>query len=352
MIVSNKILKQVYPDAMITVYSNNSINNSDSKSPEGYNLYIKELLGEDIQIIDWTYKGHFDLIFHGGGGIYFDKLQGKNLLLNKLLNVIPVRWISLIDNVTRIVLNKKKNISCTNRLGVGIGIGHYTNDSNLYYNHLAEIGSFNQLIVRDEFSKKFLDNHKLNRNKISLSTDLAFLNYWRPPAVKEHVEIERIGIIVKNALQESLVAEIFKFHDYLLSKGKEITFYSFDENYDSECRDVYSKYKFEQYIPSRYTSFLDKLDNEDLLVTTRAHGAIIGACLGIPSLILNLEVKLLEVSNMLKNSTILISSFEYSFLVEAYEKIEQNYPTYIQNLKQDFKANNKTANQIVELIDK
>ena len=108
MIVSYELLKEKYPDATITVFSNNSINNKDTKSSEGYNLYIKELLGEDIQIIDWTYIGHFDLLVNGGGGVHFDNKPAglAYFALNKLSRSIPISFIVKADRLLRNGFNR------------------------------------------------------------------------------------------------------------------------------------------------------------------------------------------------------------------------------------------------------
>ena len=83
---------------------------------------------------------------------------------------------------------------------------------------------------------------------------------------------------------------------------------------------------------------------------TRAHGAILGACLGVPSIIFNLEIKLFEVSEMLKKSCVRIDSWEFIHLVGAFENLEKNYIAFLNNLLLDFRENHKLSQSISKLI--
>ncbi|MCA9749487.1 MAG: hypothetical protein KC414_10305, partial [Romboutsia sp.] len=64
-----KLKKKYYPNDEIYLFSNASLNNTDFKMNQEYNNYLTHLT--DIKkenIIDWTYKGHFEIVINGGGG--------------------------------------------------------------------------------------------------------------------------------------------------------------------------------------------------------------------------------------------------------------------------------------------
>ena len=146
MLVSFNLLKSQYPDAEISVFSNNTINNKDANTVEGYNNYISTILSEKVKIIDWTYQGHFDLIFHGGGGVYFDDKEGLSYFtfLNRVVKWAGINTLSKIDKAIRLVTCKPTRVSYDKHLGVGIGVGPFHPSAKLFYQKAVELGSFDK----------------------------------------------------------------------------------------------------------------------------------------------------------------------------------------------------------------
>jgi len=353
MMVSYRLIKKIYPSASVTIFSNNSENNNLFANEHEYNQYIKGILKEDIEIIDWSHKGTFDLVFHGGGGIYFDSNNDPSVwyyCLNYVINKLPTPVVIKFDSMMRRITNRSKNITALKRVGVGIGIGSYTKNSRRLFHELVEMGSYSRLVVRDQSSINFLENHGMPDSQILKNTDLAFINTWNQYNWSSHSKVDRVGIIVKDNLDTDLTKVLQELGSVLGKRGISCTYYSFDGNYDKESIDNYGSFNFVQYTPDHLEEFFELLRSEQLLFTTRAHGAILGGCLGIPSVILGIDVKLNEVAKMFKNSSICINKWDINLLIEAFDQISTNYLTVIDGLEKDISINRGLARKLEEVI--
>ncbi len=353
MLVSYRLIKKIYPSASITIFSNNSENNQLFVNKPGYNRYVRNILNDDVEIVDWSHTGYFDLILHGGGGIYFDSSNDFSiwyLCLNSVIRRFPIPFITKFDSFVRKLSKRAQSIQTNKRLGVGIGIGKYSKNSRRLYRELVEIGSYTRLTVRDQASFIFLRNHRMPSGRIELNTDLAFTNLWNDHRWGQNAKINRVGIVVKDGLEDELVHSLLKLRFFLEERGVACTFYSFDANYDKYCQSLYGRHNFIQYSPHKLHEFLEHLRSEHLLYTSRAHGAILGGCMGVPSVIFDIDVKLREVSKMFLNSSICISSWEVDKMNDAFNRINQSYPRVIDGLKKDVSVNEGFASKIEELI--
>ena len=75
-------------------------------------------------------------------------------------------------------------------------------------------------------------------------------------------------------------------------------------------------------------NYLSELSECSIMVTSRAHGAIVSACLGIPSVCLAIEPKLEKVHKMLKNSSRLIEPSDPNRIMAAIDEISTNQKTF------------------------
>lgn len=350
MMVSFKLLKQCYPTAQIYIFSNNSVNNKDTQTPGCYNLYIKKLIQEDVQIIDWTYEGYFDLVFHGGGGIYFDRKPHNKSLINLIIFYMSIPHAFCLNSMLRNMFRRQNRISFQYRIGAGIGIGEYYHGSKKLFDDLSEMGSYDRLIVRDLASSNFLRTKKMNSDNFLVNTDLAFINSWNKWRKVKRKKIHTVGIVIKDNLPIQLIDVLILFYKGLIDAGVEAVFYSFDKNYDMRSPEIFGDFRFKQYDPLDIDAFLSEFQTHDLIVTSRAHGAILGACMHIPSIILNVELKLHEVAKILKNSCIKVDIWELSRLEKVYSQINDNYREVLDKLDKDYELNHLKATMISALI--
>lgn len=359
MIVSYKILRENFPDSEFFIFSNNTEHLRGYANREGYNQYIFKLLEARASLIDWTYQGHFNLIFNGGGGVYFDGNQGPRLysLVNWMFRKLGITTITRIVKLMRWIFNKPNHIDCDKRVGFGVGIGPYTLSSSLLWRHLAEIGDHDTLFVRDERSLAFLSEWGFNGNKL-LGTDLAFLSaYWNANSFGKNFN-RKFGKKLCIVLQDWPSDRDLRFKAILDFAGvvevEEIAFLSFDKNQDKEYVAVFSdKFQVVTWDPDgmQLKEFLVKLSSFDAIITARAHGAILGAIMGVIPICLGTSQKLIEVSKYFPSGGLLLNSdFTKEDLMDSWQQVGQNYDAMLSGLSMDVKANELNAQRARERL--
>ena len=76
--------------------------------------------------------------------------------------------------------------------------------------------------------------------------------------------------------------------------------------------------------------FAAKLATQDVLLSSRAHGAICGACLGVPSVIVNIEPKLTQVHAMLSNASRLVPAQDTNAWIKTLAELRALNPLIIE----------------------
>ncbi len=296
MLAAYRTVKKIYPESSVTICANGSA------------AYIPQLLKEDVPVIkdDSTFQG--DLTVLGGGGTFFDFQKGKskNLMANFVIKTIGLKAFSRL--YARIKsLGSARGVSTAQTIGIGIGFGTYTSSSRKFLYDTLILGKLNWLSVRDDDSRR-------NALRIGVScpigvhADLAF-----SPSLWEGNLLTRrhaIGVVLRDWPLDShqhviLIKQLLQeFSEY------EFRFFSFDPSHDRFYIGTFEG----SYIIHKWNAgvtdlriYFNKLAECQLLITSRAHGAIIGACLGVPSVCLAIEPKLERVSEMLSESSMILS---------------------------------------------
>lgn len=354
MTTTYRLLKNRFPGAQFFVFSNFSSNLNGFNRQPNYNKYIWELLGEKVQIIDWTFKGDFDLIIDGGGGVYFDYSIGSSIrrLLNAVNKFVGVTILYRIDCILRKLAGRKKHLGFKRRAGFGLGLGPFSKSSKLLYQHLVEIGSTDILFVRDNTSLKLLQTFRYSGIR-KLSSDIAFLSpYWLNSEVKLRPRVDfknRIGIILLDWHEgnDLRFEEFQKFADHLIARGTRVTFFSFDENHDIKYIKKFQEgYSLVVWRPNEISVpvFLNTISSQDILFSARAHGVIIGSILKVPSICIATSPKLIEVSRLLPLSTSVVDEpIQEDHLLKELDNIQNNYSEHLNYLDLDIERNEKLA---------
>lgn len=359
LIVSYKLVKARFPTAQIFVYSNFTENLNNYQQVKNYNKYLLGLTSPDIIIIDWTYKGEFDFVFNGGGGIYFDNQKGNVFyqVINPLIiKLFGVSQLHLIESWIRKISGKVSHIRFKKRIGVGIGIGNFAPGSLTFLKKMAELGSYSFLWVRDEFSLTKLRHYGF-KESCGKFTDLAFLSeYWKPPCVnKERVGVCTVGVVIMGVTenQQKFSKQMKSFGDLVNAKGLQVTYFCFDENHDQSLIDSLSGHEVAVWRPNTLTtsSYLHKINECDVIVSARAHGAILGAILGAIPICLASSVKLEEVAKMFPRSGFIfgmdVSGVQ---LLSKVEEISHNYRHYRIALGEDVNMNTTIVQRGLQLL--
>lgn len=350
MLTTHHLMKKKYPEAQFFVFSNFDSDLKGFSQQPGYNNYIIKLLGEQLTIINWTYQGEFDLVIDGGGGVYFgvDKGSRIGVGVNKVLIKIGVKYVYRLDQFLRKLSGRKRHLTYKSRVGFGIGVGPYSSSSILFYRHLVEIGSTSVLFVRDKTSLGFLNLIKFRGVK-ELCADVAFLwANWQhqfDQHRKKKSDINKIGIILLDWQDgdDSRFMEFQEFANKQIENGKSVTFFSFDENADKRYFETFSnRYDYKVWRPNKMElkEFLEPLSQQDILFSARAHGVIIGAIYGVPSICIGVSPKLIEVSKMLPLGTSVVGDYSTATILEEELGIaSRTLEARLDGLKQNVLAN-------------
>ncbi|MBL6446872.1 polysaccharide pyruvyl transferase family protein [Fulvivirga sp. 29W222] len=297
------VIRDALPNAEVQVFSNAPIPG-----------YICKLLGTDIGIIDYKANKHFDFLIDGGGGVYFDFATGTTLsaVRNKVIDIIGHSTFSSVLNFYK-RFKGTPGVTATYQLGVGIGVGTFTKSSNRYPDSVRKLSAYNILMVRDPDSLCNLKKIKFG-GEVGVFSDLAFLtDYWLPKELKKNQKKrgKSIGFVVRVWNQPEYFDWCLSRAELLASRGYEVSFFCFEKNSDAEIVERLSTKPYQLHVWSPHEGslqvYLSHIADLDLIISMRAHGTIVGACLGVPSINLDIEPKLKIVSEMFPRSSVLLN---------------------------------------------
>jgi polysaccharide pyruvyl transferase WcaK-like protein len=317
MIVTFRWLKKSFPGHSILICA-------DSRNFE----YISSLLGGDVVIIQSDSRIDAEWIIYGGGGIFFDFNESGKIygLVNTLIKMIGYTPYKKIYNAYRSI-KSTTGISAKKYAGLGLGVGSYTKTSKRFYADILPLSSFDFLLVRDEESASNLEHHSLTF-PVAVASDLAFISdYWKG-MLRERQKLDElhIGFILRDWPNDNhaYMNAVEKVVEQLNKRNYVVNFYSFDSRSDSFYVKKFSTWSpvavWDPYKLSLH-DFLSKLSVNNLVITSRAHGAILSACMGIPSVCLAIEPKLRHVSTMLSKSSVLVDNlFDAGKILQAIDQ--------------------------------
>lgn len=304
--VTHGLLKTVFPDAQFSIIV-------DAEDGD----YVRRLLSDDIQILRPARHGHFDYIIHGGGGVFFDFQQYGFVAkcIENIVTLIGFKHYVVCEKWLRRALGKPRT-SATHRVGFGIGVGEFSAGSQkLLRQSLPVLSDFAALWLRDENSMQNLRRFEsVMQAKLLLGSDLAFLtDYWlgtipeKLPSTRQN-----LGIILRDRadnnmpMLQNIIADLAQEYD--------ITGFILEQHQDPKMITLLAPYATHIWQPQSQSidDFMKHLAQQDVLLASRAHGAICGACVGVPSVIVDIEPKLTQVHDMLSDSSILVPAQDTS----------------------------------------
>jgi polysaccharide pyruvyl transferase WcaK-like protein len=306
MIASYRLLRSLSPEASIAIETHGNVE------------WVTSLLA-DVPVRTPADRGHYDLIVHGGGGVFFDFADHSFWVRMReaCLMTWGMRTYVRLEARMRQWLGKPRT-QARHRIGIGIGMGQFSKGSPRRRHALPILSEMNALWLRDTVSKPLLAPFRsILKATIMEGSDLAFLHeYWLPsdglsprtPPIGK----PRLGIALRDwsrycdASQRATLEATLK----TLAQEYEITGFILDATKDDFCRTLLAPYTTHVWTPSAalLVPFLNALRAQDVLLTSRAHGAIAAACLGVPSVIIALEDKLTQVHRMLPHASLLVAA--------------------------------------------
>jgi polysaccharide pyruvyl transferase WcaK-like protein len=111
----------------------------------------------------------------------------------------------------------------------------------------------------------------------------------------------KIGFVVKYWPNNGGYTSVLINTAHLLRKsGYLVTVFLFEKSHDLPLLDEFKDFEIQVWCPESRSlvDYINLLAESSLLVTSRAHGAIIGSAFGIPSICIGIEPKLMQVAQM------------------------------------------------------
>jgi polysaccharide pyruvyl transferase WcaK-like protein len=302
MITAYNIVKSIFPDHEIIIAT-------ESKNTQ----YIPKLIGSDVKVISQHNDVAVYWLIHGGGGVFFDFKDGgkKFWWLNKIIKAIGYPFFtSIYQSIQR--ARGRKNIQTQFRGGFGIGIGTYTDSSSKFYVDILSLSDFDFLLVRDAQSVKHIKRLKLDF-AVHQATDIVFLQeHWNTLRERSgKANNNAIGVVLRDwpFNDNSYLAVMLNVCRQMKARGHQLKLFALDRATDNEFINRFEKdFSISVWDPvnTSVNEFITELASCSLMISSRAHGAIVAACLGLPTICLEIEPKLAAVSAMLPSSSALV----------------------------------------------
>ena len=255
--------------------------------------------------------GSEKLIVKGGGGLYFDFNKNatfKDRMLNSFFSIPFFRKLAYLKLKTK-----------TDTVLLGVGIGPYSAKSSRLWGHLLYMEAVKLFCLRDEESVNFA-LEKGFKNVIQ-TTDLVFnTNLWSSYVTEKKTSLvrtpQKVGVVVRKWMYydinyATIISKITANYGI-----ENVVLYFLQDSDTAVLPDVkqYNCRIYKQGNEVNIIKFTNALLEVDLLYTMRAHGAIVGACLNIPTVILPIENKLRNVHQMIPEISYLNPDlYQYDF---------------------------------------
>lgn len=315
------------------------------------NGYLRDLLG-GAQLVPRAMPDRDDVVILGGGGLFYDFSGGNRAarIAEIALPTVGARTFGAAYNLLKRVKGRTERPWGKYNIAYGLGIGPYAAGSRNRLLAAGILSHFSGIAVRDAVSYRICEEWGLS-DRTEQFTDIAFLDrFWKPALASPARSGDRIAIVVRDwkhaPTRNSYVASLVHASRQLRARGLTVTIVSFDDLAD---RSVVAQFdeRFERltWLPSRYTlsDFASRLAQHDVIVSARAHGAILGACLGVPSICVAIEPKLTNVASMLANSaSVWEPPFDAALLLDLLGSMLRNADSRSQ-LDADLARNRKAA---------
>lgn len=341
MCVSYSLIKEFYQTNQIVIWG--------AKQQSIDTQYINHITNQQLSFITEISPAIVknNILVLGGGGLFFEFansapqiLRTNSTILTGINKVLSKKQVSS----NRHFLSAEDHFNY--RFAIGLGLGPFENNSK-YSEVVADyLSQFELVIVRDPTSYDLCTDWRIEKIAY-LSSDLAYLTHrWLPNITQDNKITDKklnIGCVIRdwnwNSEGIAYIDGLISVVQQLRRFGHNVTFVSFNHHNDSKIfKRLPQGEKIAVWSPFHQTiqQFLQSFAKFDIVVTARAHGAIIASCLGIPSVSIVIEPKLEIISQMTGANLIWKSPFDTKSLLQLIEHIREKYEYYQEVTKRSF----------------
>lgn len=300
------------------------------KSVEGHEISVgvehPELAKKFDPQVDWVHiKSPIsaDIVVFGGGGQFFSfnppECIDDNTFTNKvkrITNSIKAQknLISLIERVIISKLGAIDKIFFYNKMAAFcIGLGPFDNKGKGYNRAKDIINKCSYISVRDDKSKELCNELGYKNAKQftdpSLLPELWFNSNYKPV----YSDDGYISIILRDwphdSAGQNCIKKMVQFADELISRGEKVRLVSLYKDREENLIKTHGNYTWLIWDPNfdSIEEFMRKLiGDSEVIISARAHGVLLPASLGVPSIAVEIENKLRKVHQMIPKGSLLI----------------------------------------------
>ncbi len=275
-----------------------------------------------------------ELLIYGGGTQFCAYAKTRNwferIIRGAEYSLHPVKsW--------RRLCSQASNGSAFNRIaGISLGVGPFQSGSRIERDAHTRLRRFDWLSVRDSFSLEYC--RQLGITHTRLNADLGFApGLWgagRTGMPARRDRIERLGVVVRHWPYDRhggrYIGPLREAVGQIRATGLSVEYISFAPRQDEKLVSLLRAHGDEVrcWDPTRgsIADFVTGFGEFDLVISGRAHGLILGAVLGIPSIAIEVEPKLRLIAASLKGgSELWPQPFEKDVLLDRVETISRNW---------------------------
>lgn len=303
------------------------------------NIYDKNILNGFAKIDHSDINSIKVSCFVYGGGTQFysfgPNIQNIQYQIKKILSDPRILIKKLTSKFTLSETKEDKNYTFLAALGIGVGPFFQRRNKKVELMAKNLFSNMDYLSVRDSFSEQKCREWDIKNYRHD--ADLCYLmDVEKKLVIRRRKELKKIGIIVRDWDRtfegHAYYAKIDSLIDDLNKRNYQVDIIIFSEKSDHYwMKYVEDKQNILIWKPmtQTYIDFLQHLNNYDLFITGRYHGAIFASLLNIPFISIVVEQKLELISEVYKYGS---EKWKYPFrnqeCLSEVENIAKNYEKY------------------------
>ncbi|MBV7546160.1 polysaccharide pyruvyl transferase family protein [Pseudomonas sp. PDM26] len=302
-----------------------------------------------------------DFLFFGGGGQFFEfnGNKTKKPFIQKYLEVRK-QGLSQFEILKIFALRalKKSRPLYKRSAAVCLGVGPFETSSPAQIEQaISPLVNCDFRSVRDSVSLEILE--KLLHTSAIYTDPTFLLDHWNTETSKPVREKgNSIGVILRdwklNQHGENVLKNTIEAARQLASRGYTIKLISLYHEHDRSIIDKVPDFEWLVWDPQKCTpgTFIKELQQEfDILVSTRAHGVLLPAQVGLPSVVVGIEPKLKNIHNLLPQGTLFSDGLNPDDIIEKTLIGLNNQSELSQQLLSDVKKQTTVANTFLKDIN-
>lgn len=292
----------------------------------------------DTKVVD-TEK----LVFGGGTQIFSFPSRYKGLLkyASQLKSYLKSKYIWNIDN------NRYRNVRFKSAYSFSVGVGPF------YGNTSVEQYALKWININDVFFARDMDSYLFSKQcdtEAYIYPDIAYYkDLWveGQHLKKNKNEFEKnVSFVLRDWKRGNVKDRYFKYviqgAQHLENKGYNVTFFIFsseDVRVINELKQRELQYKVWNPSDNKVVSYVNTLqERSDVIISSRAHGIVLGYILGIPTIGIMVDKKVKLIRYLSTIGYEWNNPFRREIIVKMLEHIKYNYEQIVETIKNEYEV--------------